>query len=329
MKSGQSEVPYSHVGLNDFERQKLAAELFETDLPLEWVGMTCGLSTAVYRITHGDERFYLRILPEAESTFAPEAYVHKQALALGCRVPEVLHYEACNEVLGKSIMLTAEIPGDPLTASSDLAVARDIMKAAGRDLARINSMAVDGFGWIKRDSASVPGQLEATFQHLRDALELHHLGPIDSIQDDTIPDVPASQLRTAVNHACVILSGNRGSWLAHGDLDTSHIFVEDRTYSGMIDFGEIRGMPPFYDLGHHRMHDRERLPYSTLGWLLDGYREISTLPKDVHIQISAWSLLIAARALVRGIERGTDSQIVRTARRAIRREIDALDSLSG
>ncbi|MEZ4571006.1 MAG: hypothetical protein R2849_11895 [Thermomicrobiales bacterium] len=59
-------------------------------------------------------------------------------------------------------------------------------------------------------------------------------------------------------------------------------------------------MPRLYDLGHHLMHDRERLPYSTFGWLLEGYGEVTALPEAHREMILAWSRLIAARALLRG-----------------------------
>ena len=40
------------------------------------------------------------------------------------------------------------------------------------------------------------------------------------------------------------------AWLAHGDFDATAIFYRDGRYSGLIDFGEIRGTEPLFDLGH-------------------------------------------------------------------------------
>ena len=37
-----------------------------------------GVSTWVYRIRRGGETFYLRILPEADATFAPEVIAHQR-----------------------------------------------------------------------------------------------------------------------------------------------------------------------------------------------------------------------------------------------------------
>jgi hypothetical protein len=122
-----------------------------------------------------------------------------------------------------------------------------------------------------------------------------------------VPGFPQATLNDAAHHAMRLIGVVEESWLAHGDFDTSHIF----------DIGEMRGMPLFYDLVHYHMHDRERLPFTTLGWLMEGYRDVSALPGDIERQLSAMSLLIATRALYLGLHFGPDSQIVTTARRAI------------
>ena len=122
------------------------------------------------------------------------------------------------------------------------------------------------------------------------------------------------------------LLGDDGAWLAHGDCDVTHIFSYDGVYSGIIDFGEIRGAPRLYDLAHHRLHDGERLPFETLPWLLEGYRQQAQLPDDYWVQINLFSMLVALRALGRGMLRNPKSQIVRVSERAIRRELDELRS---
>lgn len=43
--------------------------------------------------------------------------------------------------------------------------------------------------------------------------------------------------------------------LAHGDLDLIHIYQDKGEYTGIIDFGEIRGADRLYDLGHFNLHD--------------------------------------------------------------------------
>lgn len=88
-------------------------------------------------------------------------------------------------------------------------------------------------------------------------------------------------------------------WLAHGDFDVTPVFQEAGRYTGIIDFGEIRGADCWYDLGHFSMHDGETLPALLLPWLLEGYQEIAPLPDGYRQRIAFASLLIAIRALAR------------------------------
>src|SRR5712692_935961 len=70
-----------------------------------------GGSTEVYRIWHGDAVFYLRVLPEQDASFAPEALVHQLLLERGLHVPEVIYFEHYHPALGHSVMMTTEIMG--------------------------------------------------------------------------------------------------------------------------------------------------------------------------------------------------------------------------
>lgn len=283
--------------------------------------MTDGVSTIVYRAERGGERFYLRVLPEAGTTFGPEARAHQHARSLGCRVPEVLAYEASDPVLERSIMLMTEIPGRPLSADLSPADAEAIVKAAGRDLARINAIPVSGFGWVDRSSADIPTEITAMHPTLDDMLDTEYRPVIERLPDGAVRDIDPESLRQALHRALEAVRGGGDSVLVHGDFDASHIFVDNERYSGIIDFGEIRGMPALYDLGHHWMHDRERLPYSTLDWLIAGYSEVKPLPEDATRWIRAWSCLIVARALVRGLRRNPESQIVVAARSSLSRDL--------
>jgi hypothetical protein len=115
--------------------------------------VTEGVSTHVYRIIFEHETFYLRVLPEEGVSFAPEVTVHERLRQMHIKVPEIIYFEAHNELFQRSIMVTTEIRGLPISQSRSLPeeTIAEILREAGRDLAVINSVPVEGFGWIRRD----------------------------------------------------------------------------------------------------------------------------------------------------------------------------------
>src|SRR5207249_1740511 len=104
------------------------------------------------------------------------------------------------------------------------------------------------------------------------------------------------ELRTIINRLEAWLDVQHAC-LAHGDFDVTHIYQEDGRYTGIIDFGEIRGADAPYDLGHFNLHDGETRPQPVLPYLLEGYSDVVPLPPDHEWRISLLSLLNGVSAL--------------------------------
>jgi Ser/Thr protein kinase RdoA (MazF antagonist) len=115
------------------------------------------------------------------------------------------------------------------------------------------------------------------------------------------------------------------AWLAHGDFDVSHIYQHEGRYSGIIDFGEIRGAHRLYDLGHFYLHDGETLPYLLLPALLEGYRDVLPLPPNHERRIALVGLLIGVRALARNVRRRPPNAYQRHLSAAIQRAVALLN----
>jgi hypothetical protein len=111
-----------------------------------------GVSTYVYRLRRGAEVFYLRVLPEEGSTFTPEAEAHSILRRQGVHVPLVVYWEDHHPVLGRSVMITAEIKGVAVGGSHVGAELPQILRSAGRDIALLKRVPVEGFGWVRRDA---------------------------------------------------------------------------------------------------------------------------------------------------------------------------------
>lgn len=301
---------------------RIAARLFPPTRPLAVERVPEGVSTFVYRIARGDETFYLRVLPEAGASFAPEVGVHQLLRARGVRVPEVIHFAHHDPTLGRSVLVTTEVPGRSLARHGLDERTPGALRAAGRDLAALNGIPVDGFGWIDR-AHDQPDRLAAPHRSFR-AFAREHLAGDLAILSRVVPDgsLPGAIERTLADRDRWLDAG-RGQ-LAHGDLDATHIYLAGGAYSGIIDLGEIRGTDRWYDLGHAHLHDGERLPVPIAPWLLAGYREVAPLPNDTELRVAFAALLIALRTLGRLLVKRPDSPLVGHSLAALRRDAATL-----
>lgn len=284
--------------------------------------VTEGVSTFVYRLTDGEHSRYLRVLPEVGSTFAPEVRVHELLRERGVLVPEVLRYEPYVAALGLSAMVTTTIPGQSLARQRLGPASPAILAAAGRDLALINSIEVAGFGWLERRS-SQPAALTADHPSNWAFLTAYLEHDLARLGAEIFDRAEVAALRAIV--------ARHSSWLdvpqahlAHGDFDLTHIFAYEGRYSGIIDFGEIRGTDPWYDLGHFALRDGERFAVPSLPALLTGYRSVTPLPTDAAARIAFSSLLIGLRLLARSVEKRGQAHADRSALRAVRRALTLL-----
>lgn len=292
------------------EIEAVVATLFpSTSLVIERVAE--GVSTWVYRILSQNETFYLRILPEDGASFAPEVAAHTLLRRKQVKVPEIIHFEHCNAVLQRSIMVTSAIKGQSLMDSLSLSkeVRDAVVTEAGRDLAQINSLPVAGFGWVQRDLPET-SQLRAQWPTYR-AFFLEWLeADLAYLTKRTLSTSQVATLERLISRYDVYLNSADGC-LAHGDLDSTHIYQDAGHYTGIIDFGEIRGADQWYDLGHFHLHDREQLPFHLEAALLRGYGEIISLPSDYQRCIRFTSVLINVRALARSLQKRPPNQYTR------------------
>jgi aminoglycoside phosphotransferase (APT) family kinase protein len=298
--------------------RQLAARIFPPTMPLSVEHVAEGVSTHVYRVMRGTERFYLRVLPEVGASFAPEVRAHTLLRERGARVPEVVHYEHRNEALGLSVMVTMAIMGQSIAARGVEGHTPAVLFAAGRDLALINSLPVEGFGWIARDQPTVT-TLAAELPTNRAFLTDHLAGDLALLRAQRMDGPAVAAIEAIIARHDAWLDAEQAS-LAHGDFDSTHIYEHEGVYSGIIDFGEIRGTDRWYDLGHFRLHDGEAIPAPLLPWLLAGYRSVVTLPDDAEQRIAFASLLIGIRTLGRMLIRCPLSPLVAQCLLALRRE---------
>ena len=187
------------------------------------------------------------------------------------------------------------IAGELLAQCRDERTARRVARAAGRELAVLNGVGVAGFGWVQRRAPVWP--LRATFRHYGEF--------VVSYLPDPWPGPLAALFRASeLDRLWELVADERrrelgGAWLAHGDFDTSPIFQADGRYTGLIDFGEIRGTEPLFDLGHFLLQEQDSTPIPLVDALVVGYGEVVDLPAGHEELIRRSAVLLGLRQLSR------------------------------
>lgn len=270
-----------------------------------------GISTYVYRLLSPGQTSYLRILPESGGSFLPEVAALTQLRRAHIKTPEVLFFEDHNEPLGRSFMVEAEIKGAALSRTSlPREVLQQVVEEAGRDLARLNTLKVDGFGPIQPQQISV-APLRARWPTFRAFVLQYRKADLIYLRRHLLKPWESAQLERILASYDSWLEYDQ-SYLAHGDFDSTHIFQDRGRYTGIIDFGEVRGANRWYDLAHFRMRDGARPPFRLFPALERGYQEITPFPTTYECQLRFTSLLINMRALSRAFQtRAPDSYIWR------------------
>ncbi|MBP1993053.1 phosphotransferase family protein [Paenibacillus eucommiae] len=255
-----------------------------------------GVSTYVYRIQFGEDILYLRILPEQGLSFGVEVYVHSLLRQKEVQVPEVIHFEHFNETIGMSMMLVKEICGSNVKDCSSVDEYEGVLFEAGKQLAIINQVKVDGFGWIKRGEeeygTTLRGEKNSLYDYIYEFLD----EDLALLSKQVFSKSDISQITSFFSSGIELMLRHKAS-LIHGDFDDSHIFQQAGKYTGIIDFGEIQGNSPLYDLGHFKIHDGQYQRYYGYNSLARGYDEARHLSSNDRLEIDLWALWIGIRRL--------------------------------
>lgn len=273
----------------------LARRVFPASSSLSIEPASTGRLVAVYRVHVDNSVFYLRVAEELGQDLSTDGFVLDRLAGLGVGVPAVVHVEAEPQELDRSVLIVAELAGQSLARKGTDEEADRAARAAGGDAAVVNTLAVDGFGWLHRDgqpalSAGLADSSDYSgfvVSQLPDPWPGWLTTVFAPVELDVLEALVESERREPVVQA----------HLVHGDLDVTHIYVDHGHYSGLIDFGEMRGAERELDLGHFLLHDGETRPRLLFESFLAGYREVSSLPDDHRERIRRSAILSGLRQL--------------------------------
>ena len=248
-----------------------------------------GSSTYVYRMAAKSGTYYLRFLKE-NASFATEVLALNALYAAGVRVPRVIGFEHKNERTGLSVMLVDEIPGICIEDDRPKTNLREILRDAGRQLARIHGIPVDGFGWIDKGSyEKLRGEKRSFNEYFSEYLETD----LQTLRRYPFSDEERMRITILMREARQTLDV-RSAVLVHGDFDISHIFHSEGRYSGIIDFGEIRGNSRLFDLATFVGFYQDR---AMLAFLLEGYCETMRMTDEDLYATELMALFMILRFL--------------------------------
>jgi aminoglycoside phosphotransferase (APT) family kinase protein len=240
----------------------------------------------VYRAIADGVPYYLRLAEEPGQDMTTDALILERLRAQGVRVPAVVAASPPAAAFPRSWLIMTEIPGRSIARDGTDEEARQAAAGAGRDTAVINSVPVAGFGWVRRDgSEHLAAELPSYRQFAVTDLPAPWPGPL---RDAFGPrQLDALRELAAVEQDRPLRSG----YLAHGDLDITHVYAHAGRYSGIIDFGEMRGADPYFDLGHFLLHDGETRHARLFSSFLSGYCQVTPLP-DGHLAVIRTSAIL-------------------------------------
>ena len=278
-----------------------------------------GWSTYVYRVTTDSNTYYIRFLPE-DASFAAEVLAHNILLDKGVTVPRVIGFEHRDETTGLSVMVTEEIPGVCVEDEWPRDDLRGILREAGRQIARVHEVPVDGFGWIDRTSHD---KLKAEKRTFQDYFTEFLSSDLQALERYEFTDEERVRIADLMGTACQMLD-TQDAVLVHGDFDVSHIFHSNGRYRGLIDFGEIRGNNRLFDLATFTLFDGspDRIAYSHI---LEGYREATRLADDDLYGAELMVLFRILRFLGKEVNDSSREFWYRATKRQLTRIADASD----
>lgn len=255
-----------------------------------------GASTYVYRVPAADGICYARFLPE-DASFGPEVLAHRILEERGVAVPRIIAYESREAGTGLSMMLTREVPGYSMEKRWPGEDSAAVLREAGRQLRRIHDVPVQGFGWIDRNS---PERLRAEKDSFLTYFWEYTENDLMTLRYYDCTDTEREAAGRYMREAARLLDTEKAV-LAHGDFDVSHIFHRDGRFTGFIDFGEIRGNHPFFDLAAFALSDASEGREATAA-LLAGYGETAPLTSDDLRAVELMGLSIALRFAGKKVE---------------------------
>lgn len=225
--------------------------------------ITTGLESDVYQIVIGSIDLILKVRhPDGKQQYEFEAFAYTNMALEVAMAPQVIYVD------DDSLVMT-QLAGEEMDDRSDLFHDQALFASIAADLAHCHNIKLPGFGAATKTNASFVG-INSSWRDYLDSMKqmLDSLIPVSTLCDTDI-----QVLRIFWNSTLPYMVLEEGS-LIHGDFAMSAIFVDDTTYTGIIDFGDAFIGDPLMDLAYFRFKEVTK-PYGQdiYDLLADEYRK--------------------------------------------------------
>lgn len=258
----------------------------------EFSRVETGVSTIVYKLTSTKaETQYLRILNDGESA-KPQVFAHNLLIEQGLIVPKVTFTDDFSSLLNnRSYMIVTEILGKSI-CNKIHKINEEILRAAGRAIGIVNTIPCTGFGDISRvDNGSFVGFVDSYAKFVLSKTENSKKTILDNNKGFKSLDAIIKQVYCYESYF-----NETKSFLNHGDFDCSHIYSQGAHFTGLIDFGDLRGASQIHDICHYNVFTHIGFKY-----VLEGYNTVIGNSEGINEYVDIESKIFAINIMAFGI----------------------------
>lgn len=265
--------------LNKLQSQKNTSGIFLDGIirkvtkstPLNKKRIIAGEINEVYEVKlNNNQEIILRVSHNiSRGGFYQERWAFQKCRELDIPCPEIISIEEV-EFQNQKLLLSFEtkLPGQPLSIgpqiqqipSSDL---KKIITEAGNILSKIHSVHISGFGHLNPlGQGKFPDFISLISKKTKDPSVFFKLSENTRLSNKNIETI------ISLINKKISTIGKVDSFMVHGDFGPKHIMFQNNKITGIIDFEDVLGHSPVFDLARWEYFYGNGDLYK---WLLQGY----------------------------------------------------------
>jgi Ser/Thr protein kinase RdoA (MazF antagonist) len=194
----------------------------------------------VFELRLGDRAAYLKLAhgADARGITGREVAVLEYVRRRGVPAPAVEAYDPAGELAGVPCAILADVGGNPLTGTEP------VFRQIGAHLRCLHEIRAIGFGEV-----TAADDVIGDDSSWRQTLERPTVGLQPAVDAGLVDARLLTRARNAIDRFARVLDGLDHVRLIHGDICPRHVYANDSSITGIIDWGDAMAGDPAYDFG--------------------------------------------------------------------------------